>query len=171
MSVLEEQTDVDFTDRDRLAAAFADLRERGYHADPTLAYRACCRDCALRTMATKVEPDDEDDDGEVVTLPDKFVFWFIQKDDWSFVGSTQGFPLPLQYVDMDEEALEAISDEVDAVIASERLSKYPNLVHHLNLHWCGNADEIVHVLRSHGLMCAVPNSDHWCIEVSPQGSK
>ena len=154
------------TDRDRLAMAFNDLREAGYAADITLGYTACCRECALKSIAVDKELDD---DGDVigVTLPAKFVFWFMQKDDYSFIDSTEGIPVPERYHGMSEEEVAAISDEFDAAITSERLSKYTDLVNPLNLHWGGNADEIVGVLRKHGLMCAVPNSDHWCIEVTP----
>ena len=155
--------DEGLTDRDRLAMAFGDLREAGYAADITLGYTACCRDCAIKRIAVEVEEDDEG--GVTITMPDKFIFWFVQKDDYSFVDSTDGFPIPERYHGMDEEGIEAISDEFDAAITSERLSKYTGLLNPLNLHWSGNADEIVGVLRRHGLIAAVPNSDHWCIEV------
>lgn len=159
-------TDDSLTDRDRLAMAFQELKEAGYAADITLGYTACCRECALKEIAEEVH---EDEEGNItgIALPDKFVFWFVTKDDYSFVGSTEGFPIPERYHDMDAEALAAISDEFDAAITSERLSSYQNLVNPLNLHWGGNPDEIVGVLRRNGLSADVPNNDHWCIEVTP----
>lgn len=157
---------MDLTDRDRLAMAFNDLREAGYAADIRLGYTACCRECALKEIAVEVH---EDDEGNVtgIVMPEKFIFWFVQKDDYSFVDSTEGFPIPERYHGLDEEAVQAISDEFDAAITSERLSNYANLINPLNLHWSGNADEIVGILRRHGLACSVPNSEHWCIEVTP----
>lgn len=152
---------VELTDRDRLAMAFGDLREAGYAADITLGYSACCRECAMRRIAGV--NDDEDVD---VVMPEKFIFWFIAKDDYSFVGSTEGFPIPERYLGMDEEAIAEILDEFDAAITAERLSKYTTLVKPLNLHWGGSADEIVGVLRKHGLKADCPNGDHWCIEVA-----
>jgi hypothetical protein len=158
-------SDNGLTDRDRLAMAFEDLREAGYAADITLGYSACCRECALKQIAEEVH---EDDEGNItgIALPDKFIFWFVSKDDYSFVGSADGFPIPERYLEMDEEAIAAISEEFDAAITSERLSKYTTLLNPLNLQWGGNADEIVGVLRKHGLKAACPNSDHWCIEVT-----
>lgn len=156
--------DFELTDRDRLAMAFDDLRTRGYIADVSMGYRSCCRDCALQAIA--VIGDEHDEDGDL-TLPDKFVFWHIQKDDWSFLDSGEGYPVPLEYTGKDEAWFEANTEEIEAAMVVDRLSKYSWLVNPLNLHWMGNADEIVGVLRRQGLSADVPNNDHWCIEVQP----
>lgn len=156
----------DLTDRDRLALAFDELRTNGYIADVSLSYRTCCRDCALHAIA--MAADERDEDGDLV-LPDKFVFWHMVKDDFSFVDSTQGFPMPKEFHDKGEDWFEDQSNVlvVEAAMTSERVSNYVWLVNPLNLHWNGNADEIVAALRRQGLSADVPNNDHWCIEVMP----
>lgn len=156
----------ELTDRDRLAMAFDDLRMRGYIADVSIGYRMCCRDCALHEIARMGDVRDEDDD---LVLPDRFVFWHMMKDDYSFADCGGGFPLSDELLAKGHEWLsdEDSVPEIEAYMLGERTSNYVWLINPLNLHWMGNADEIVGVLRNHGLRCDVPNSDHWCIEVQP----
>lgn len=164
------------TDRDRLASAFDELRGLGYYAPTDGAWRFCCASCAMN--AVDVEADD----------PHLFVFWTSQKDDYAFVENG-GMPLSDEIVrrqwaesgandvppleqDRREQLLDDWADaHLDELIADEihqRTSQLTTLVDPLYLHWCGESEVIVGVLRAHGLnVPGVPNGDGYCIEVHP----
>ena len=151
---------IDLTDRDRLAQAFDQLRQRGYHAPVHYAWTVDCNSCGLGQL--------QHDVGDR-PIPG-YVFWHMQKDDYAFTG-TYSPPIPERYADRDEAWFESPEgvEELDAAMLDERLHRYNMLVEPLHLHWGGDRYAIVRVLRRHGLAVCVPPSSDTCIEVRPTG--
>jgi hypothetical protein len=147
------------TDRERLALAFDDLRQRGYLAPVEFAWTQCCRNCAA------AELDRLDPSGAARG----FVFWDAQDDDAAFI-EPDGQPLPERFAGRDDDWLNdpANGPEIEAACLDERLHRWTNLRRPLRLKWGGDRYTIVRTLRRHGLHAKLPPDPETCIEVLPR---
>lgn len=151
-------TTIDLTDRDRLAAAFDDLRRRGYLAPVEFAWTECCRSCAMAHLE-RLDPEG---------MARGHVFWHVQSDDAAFIGQS-GQPMPGQLAGHDEDWYDdrANEEEVNAALLDDRLHRRTTLVDSLWLQWGGDRYTIVRTLRRHGLDAKLPPGPEVCIEVRP----
>lgn len=148
----------DLTDRDRLSAAFDELRQRGYLAPIEFAWTECCRSCAMAHLE-RLDPEH---------TVRGHVFWHVQADDDAFIGQS-GQPLPERLVGHDDEWYDdrVNEEEVNAALLDERLHRWTTLRGSLWLQWGGDRYAIVRTLRRHGLDAHLPPGPEVCIEVRP----
>ncbi|MES1975828.1 MAG: hypothetical protein V4472_25500 [Pseudomonadota bacterium] len=163
---MAERTD-QLSDRERLAAAFDELRSRGYAAPIEFAWEMCCSSCGCAELDRR-------------GCDDRYVFWNVQMDDASFYGD-HAVPLPEPMRDAlrsdgvpedDDEAIdawmEAHAEQVNALFMVDRLA-HGTLLNPLFLQWGGDKHLICSVLANHGLKAVKPATRHKTIEVRSVG--
>jgi hypothetical protein len=149
------------TDLDRLQSAFAELRQRGYLTSEG----GCCRNCALADISEQagrprghqnvdgLRLTQYDDQGLDAAFGERYL-----PDDWK---------ARLEAADTDEEEDRLFKETLDR----DLWIRPTQLADALWVTWRGSSDEIVAVLRSHGL------DAHWyddfgtAIKVLPRGSE
>lgn len=155
------------SDRERLAAALAELDGRGYLLMPA-AWDVCCAGCGWTELARQV--------GVTEDFPDdlRTVWWHEQADSQAFFGDASAFLQTDEFWDRlpedDEEAQTWMEEHVEEATADSiaaRVGVYNNLVDSLYLHWMGDRDEIAAALRATGLRVVTPTSPDMCFEVLP----
>lgn len=145
-------TMTDLTDRDRLAAAFDELRQTGWIAPIDWAWEQCCGTCAFHD-ADNLDP----------TAP--VIFWHVQKDDAAFFNDPYGADTFPEEIDDDQD----ITPERHAAELAWRLA-HATLVRDLWLHWRGThaqAAFAIRNLRSHGLDATWDGDPGDCIRIRP----
>jgi hypothetical protein len=154
-------------DRERLAAALAELALRDYLIMPA-AWEMCCATCGWTEIARQVGADGE--------FPEdlKTIWWHEQTDSRAFLGDADAMPQTDDFWDRlpeDDEAalewMEAHAEEAAADSITARLTVYNDLVDSLFLHWIGDPEEIAAALRATGLRVVVPDGPDTCFEVLP----
>ena len=161
----------ELSDRDRLAAAFADLRELGYFA-PVLgpAWSPCCQSCALQAI------------GDLDESATGYAFWHEQGDYFAFLDA-EGDNWPQDAADQllsrdgvdlgDDDAVDQWliekGAELDVYLAADRLA-HGTLLDSLFVYWDGDPDLIVSVLRRWGLNVVAPHDKCTAVEVLPTTS-
>lgn len=162
----------DTTDRERLAAAFAELSARGYLI-PFAPWDACCALCGWTEVRRQLDvPDDVEDDSWA--LGRRSVWWHEQADARAFAGDA-GMALHTdefwQRVPDDEHDVDQWLDDHEAEAQADtmtaRVTKYAMLRAPLQINWIGNPDEIAAALRSQGLHVLAPQDDDDCVVVLP----
>jgi hypothetical protein len=145
------------TDRDRLAAAFAELTSLGYLAPVEWGAEMCCSTCGFHAA-------------EKAGKRDRVVFWHYQTDDTSFFDPAPIDP-PRLDESLDEWRARLLSEPITPGHSTAERAVNANLRYRLALHWVGDEWEIVDVLCRHGLDAELPAHEGKCILVHPRGAR
>jgi len=144
------------TDRERIAAAMAELVGRGYG---TLSpFETCCARCGWREIARQT--------GAIDSLPEdiKTVWWDEIADTYAFVYDTDLVTSMVHHVHGASHG-EDRGSRADSIL--ERLTRFTTLLAPLFVHWRGDQNEIAAALRAQGLRVQVPMVISTCIAVLP----
>ena len=149
------------TDLDRLQSAFAELRQRGYLTSEG----GCCQNCALADIAEQAgrPRGHQNVEGLRLTQYDDQ----RQHPDFGERYLPDGWKARLEAADTDEEEDRLFQETLDR----DLWIRPTQLVGDLWVTWRGSSDEIVAVLRSHGL------DAHWyddfgtAIKILPRGEE
>jgi Domain of unknown function (DUF6891) len=149
------------TDLDRLQSAFAELRQRGYLTSEG----GCCSNCGLADIAEQagrprghqniegLRLAQYDDQGLDVAFGERYL-----PDDWK---------ARLEAADTDEEEDRLFQETLDR----DLWIRPTQLAGTLWVTWRGSADEVVAVLRSHGLDAYWYDDFGTVIKILPRGSE
>ena len=177
-------SEVELTDRDRIALAFGILREEGWFAPIEWCGTLCC---ANHGWVQVCEHFGMSEDAWIATeFADEppSIWWHSQADSIAFYGSlTEAVMSPEMEARMDalyeasggdDEAVAewmiAHQDEMDADELIERTTKLVNLVDTLAINWSGGMEKMnqaIEVLRSVGLTVTEPVDPSFRIVVHP----